>query len=219
MHYSLTYQLAKRNITRPPALQWVYLDRVQANLKLHSSEHDYDKKNYQCTQPGAWGLQRKEHCTFTQRRNQSFKKKKEFKAKYLYSLKRSYWQFLYWNFSWGMDTHAHTHIYIILIRLLYYLPLTSRIEKKFKKKNTTKNLQNTEENMQNTLWNVSMDWLHYRLFSWELVFVTFQYVRCEVWEHHMRKKNPYLSSRRTGLRNFCCSNIFWGFSSLALGVE
>lgn len=119
----------------------------------------------------------------------------------------------------GGWTHTHTHIYIILIRLLYYLPLTSRIEKKFKKKNTTKNLQNTKENMQNTLWNVSMDWLHYRLFSWELVFVTFQYVRCEVWEHHMRKKNPYLSSRQTGLRNFCYSNIFWGFSSLALGVE
>lgn len=51
----------------------------------------------------------------------------------------------------GGWTHTHTHIYIILIRLLYYLPLTSRIEKKFKKKNTTKNLQNTEENMQNTL--------------------------------------------------------------------
>lgn len=148
----------------------------------------------------AWGLRAaKKRTLYIYTKEKSvFQKKKEFKAKYLYSLKRSYWQFLYWNFSWGMDTHAHTHIYIILIRLLYYLPLTSRIEKKFKKKNTTKNLQNTEENMQNTLWNVSMDWLHYRLFSWELVFVTFQYVRCEVWEHHMRKKNPYLSSRRTG---------------------
>lgn len=218
MHYSLTYQPAKRNITRPPALQWVYLDRVQANLKLHSSEHDYDKKNYQCTQPGAWGLQRKEHCTFTQRRNQSFKKKKNSKPNICTVLRDLTDNFCTETFPGGW-THTHTHIYIILIRLLYYLPLTSRIEKKFKKKNTTKNLQNTKENMQNTLWNVSMDWLHYRLFSWELVFVTFQYVRCEVWEHHMRKKNPYLSSRRTGLRNFCYSNIFWGFSSLALGVE
>lgn len=119
----------------------------------------------------------------------------------------------------GGWTHTHTHIYIS-----YWLDYCTifhwQVElKKSLKKNTTKNLQNTKENMQNTLWNVSMDWLHYRLFSWELVFVTFQYVRCEVWEHHMRKKNPYLSSRRTGLRNFCYSNIFWGFSSLALGVE
>lgn len=107
----------KRNITRPPALQWVYLDRAQANLKLHSSEHDYDqKKIINAHSLGPEGCKEKEHCTFTQRRNQSFKKKKKNSKqniwKYLYSLKRSYWQFLKWNFSWGMDTHTHTSYWL-----------------------------------------------------------------------------------------------------------
>lgn len=169
----------------------------------------------------AWGLRAaKKRTLYIYTKEKSvFQKKKNSKPNICTVLRDLTDNFCTETFPGGW-THTHTHIYIS-----YWLDYCTifhwqvELKKSLKKKNTTKNLQNTEENMQNTLWNVSMDWLHYRLFSWELVFVTFQYVRCEVWEHHMRKKNPYLSSRRTGLRNFCYSNIFWGFSSLALGVE
>lgn len=152
--------MTKRNIKRPPALQLVYLDRVQANLKLHSSEHDYDKKFYQCTQPGAWGLQRKEHCTFTQRRNQSLKKTK-FKAKYLHSLKRSYWQILNWNVFWGMD------VYIIYTS--YWLDYCTISHWQVKLKKVKKTTYRTLKKIRRTYFGMYL-WT-FRLTSLQIIFL------------------------------------------------
>lgn len=117
MHYSFTYQLAKKKHYEATCTTMSLSRQSTSKLKApFIRTWLWPKKNYQCTQPGAWGLQRKRTLyIYTKEKSVFQKKKKNSKQniwKYLYSLKRSYWQFLKWNFSWGMDTHTHTSYWL-----------------------------------------------------------------------------------------------------------